>query len=91
MLLRQVYGVVRGVHRPSAEERENLLRKVERTTELPLLLLAFLMVPLLAGPFLWDLSAAEVALLSGLNLVIWIALGQISQSRLHFQLGESPT
>lgn len=73
MLLRQVYGIVRGVHRPTVEERESLLQRVERMTELPLLLLAFLMIPLLAGPFLWDLSVAEVALLSSLNLIIWIA------------------
>lgn len=75
MLLKQVYRVVRGVHRPTIQEREQLLRRVERATELPLLLLAFLMIPLLAGPFLWDLSAAEVGLLSGLNLIIWIAFG----------------
>ncbi len=75
MLLRQVYRVVRGMHRPTNQEREQLLQRVERASELPLLLLAFLMVPLLAGPFLWDLSPAEIGLLSGLNLVIWIAFG----------------
>lgn len=73
MLLKQVINVLRGVYRPSVAQREALLLRVERTSELPLLLLAFLMIPLIAGPFLWDLSVAEVALLSALNVIIWIA------------------
>ena len=37
-------------------QREALLLRIERMTELPLVLLAFAMIPLLAASFLWDLS-----------------------------------
>ena len=39
--------------------RERLLERVERSTEVPLLILAACMVPLLVGPFLWDLSTRQ--------------------------------
>ena len=35
-------------------QREELLQRLERLTELPLLLLSFAMVPLLLGPILWE-------------------------------------
>ena len=72
MLIKQVIQTLRGASRPNAAQREQLLLRVERAGELPLLLLAFLMIPLIAGPFLWDLSSGEIALLSVLNMVIWI-------------------
>lgn len=72
-LSKQVMRTIRGASQPTVRQREQLLIRIERVSELPLLLLAFLMVPLLAGPFLWELSTAEVALLSALNIIIWIA------------------
>ena len=44
-------------------------------TELPLLLLAFLMIPLLVGPFLWDLSTTETTTFAALNVLIWVMFG----------------
>ncbi len=41
---------------PDVSQREALLLRIERFTELPLLILAFAMIPLLVGPLLWDLS-----------------------------------
>jgi len=40
----------------SAEEREALLARIDHITEIPLLLLAFAMVPLLAASILWELT-----------------------------------
>ena len=52
-------------------KREALLARLERLTELPLLILAFVMLPLLVGPFLWDLSATEEATFYALDTFIW--------------------
>lgn len=58
------------LHTLDVSRREALLVSIERLTELPLLVLAFVMIPLLVGPFLWELSPGEeaifIALLSGL-------------------------
>ena len=55
------------------ESREVMLDRLDRLTELPLLLLAFIMVPVLLGPLLWDdsFSAAEKALFRTLDIFIW--------------------
>ena len=53
------------------QRREALLRRVERVTEIPLLLLAFGMVPLLAASFLWDISASGERVVFILDTVIW--------------------
>ena len=53
--------------------REELLVRIERLTELPLLVLAFLMVPLLIGPWLWDLSPGASATFTALDAFIWAA------------------
>jgi voltage-gated potassium channel len=54
------------------KRREDLLDRVERMTELPLLALAFVMIPLLLGPFLWELSPGEEAAFLALDSFIWI-------------------
>jgi voltage-gated potassium channel len=54
-------------------QREELLQRIERYTELPLLALAFAMLPLLIGPFLWDLSDQEQATYAALDGFIWAA------------------
>ncbi len=51
--------------------RDALLHRLERLTELPLLVLSFVMLPLLVGPFLWELSAEEEATFFALDTFIW--------------------
>jgi voltage-gated potassium channel len=55
----------------SVSDREALLARIERYSELPLLALAFLMIPLLVGPFLWDLSPSEETTFLALDSFIW--------------------
>ncbi|MDY6892340.1 MAG: ion channel [Chloroflexota bacterium] len=58
-------------HAPDSSRRESLLLNIERLTELPLLILAFVMVPLLIGPFMWDMSPTEEAIFLALDTFIW--------------------
>ena len=53
------------------QAREAMLGRLERLTELPLLLLSFAMIPLLLGPILWDLSATEDTVFFTLEVFIW--------------------
>ena len=53
------------------QAREAMLQRVERLTELPLLLLSFAMIPLLLGPILWEQSAVEETLFFTLDVFIW--------------------
>ena len=55
----------------SLEAREALLETIERRTELPLLLLSIAMIPLLIGPFLWEMSAEEEAAFFSIDTMIW--------------------
>ena len=55
----------------SAIRSEAALERLERLTEFPLLILAIIMVPLLAGPLLWDLTAEEEAIFLSLDTLIW--------------------
>ena len=55
----------------SKDSREALLLEMERRTELPLLILSIVMIPLLLGPFLWSLSATEDATFFALDTFIW--------------------
>ena len=59
------------IHTPDTEHREAVLVRIERLTELPLLVLAFVMIPLIVGPFLWDLSSREEAVFVALDAFIW--------------------
>jgi len=54
-----------------AAQREALLLRIQRLTELPLLVLAFAMIPLLVGPLIWDLSTGQEALFTALDTFIW--------------------
>ena len=58
-------------YRMDIEAREAMLDRMERLTELPLLLLSFIMIPLLLGPMLWELSATEDVVFSTLDKFIW--------------------
>lgn len=59
------------LHAPDVHRREELLHHIERLTELPLLVLAFVMIPLLIGPLLWELSSSEEATFLTLDWFIW--------------------
>jgi voltage-gated potassium channel len=63
---------LRDIHTPDTAQREALLHRIERLTELPLLILAFVMIPLLVGTLLWELSPSEEALFLTLNWFIWV-------------------
>ena len=52
-------------------QREALLLRIERMTELPLVLLAFAMIPLLAASFLWDLSPEGEYVVFILDSFVW--------------------
>ena len=60
-----------GIHSPDTAQREALLHRIERLTELPLLILAFAMIPLLVGPLLWELSPSEESVFLTLDWFIW--------------------
>ena len=51
--------------------RDLLLGKMERITEIPLMILSLVMIPLLLGPFLWDMSKNEESLLFIGDILIW--------------------
>ena len=55
----------------TTEEREALLDRIDRITEIPLLLLAFAMVPLLAASMLWDLTPAAERTVLYLDIGVW--------------------
>jgi voltage-gated potassium channel len=51
--------------------REELLRKIDRVTDVPLTLLAICIIPLLVAPYLLDLSSHTRSVLAGLDYLIW--------------------
>lgn len=60
-------------NKPSTDtsHREELLHKIERITELPFLVLAFAMIPLLVGPLVWDMSPQEENTFLIIDYFIW--------------------
>jgi voltage-gated potassium channel len=57
--------------RLNTSHREELLHRIERITEMPLLILAFAMIPLLIGPMIWELSPQEETTFIALDSFIW--------------------
>ena len=55
----------------SNDRREALLIRIERATELPLLILAFAVVPLLAASLFWDLTPNGERLVFIADVVVW--------------------
>ena len=51
--------------------RELLLGKMERITEIPLMILSLVMIPLLIGPLLWDMSKNEESIFLIGDVLIW--------------------
>ena len=71
-------NLTKRVPRFDASARELLLDRIERLTELPLLALSFVMIPVLVGPILsrravlnWELSAAEESVFFAIDVLIW--------------------
>ena len=52
-------------------EREKLIKRISSITESPLIILAFAMIPLLLGPYIWDLSQDELDTFNRLDQIIW--------------------
>jgi voltage-gated potassium channel len=61
----------RSLHVPDTSSREQLVHRIERLTELPLLVLSFAMIPLLIGPLIWKLSTSEESVFLTLDWFIW--------------------
>ena len=53
------------------------LQKVERVTEMPLMVMSFAMIPILTGLYLWDLSPVEERLYTVLEIGIWACFAVI--------------
>ncbi len=53
------------------DERDKLISKISSITESPLIILAFAMIPLLVGPYIWNLSQEEEATFKDLDQIIW--------------------
>ena len=53
------------------DERERLIKRISSITESPLIILAFAMIPLLLGPYIWDLSQDELNTFNRLDQIIW--------------------
>lgn len=71
--------------------REILLEKIENITEIPLMLCSLLMIPLLLGPFLWDMLEHEEKLFLIGDISIWVVFvtdmaikTALSTNRLHY-------
>ena len=54
-------------------KNDELLDKIEKITEIPLMVLSLFMIPLLIGPFLWDMSEKEENVFLLLDIIIWLA------------------
>lgn len=55
----------------SPVERERLLARIEYATQLPLMVLAFILIPLIVGLVVWDLRPTEREVFIGLGAAIW--------------------
>ena len=54
------------------KKRHLLLNRIEKTTELPLTILALLMIPLILGPFLFPMDPETKRIYLGLEYAIWM-------------------
>ncbi len=52
-------------------ESPDRLRKIERRTELPLMLASFALMPIITGLYFWDLSPVETRIYTVLEFAIW--------------------
>ena len=56
----------------SEEQRDAMLDRLVQITEIPLLLLSFVMIPLLIGPLLWEMSETQEIVFLALDAFIWL-------------------
>lgn len=54
-----------------AQNQSDRLERIERITELPLMLLSFTLIPIFTGLYLWDLSPLETRIYSQAQIVVW--------------------
>ena len=52
-------------------ESPDRLQKIERRTELPLMLASFALMPIITGLYFWDLSSVEARIYTVLEIAIW--------------------
>ena len=52
-------------------ESPDRLQKIERRTELPLMLASFALMPIITGLYFWDLSSVETRIYTVLEIAIW--------------------
>ena len=52
-------------------ESPDRLQKIERRTELPLMLASFALMPIITGLYFWDLSPVETRIYTVLEIAIW--------------------
>ena len=52
--------------------REALLDRIERGAEVPLMILSFALIPLLAGLLFWDVQASSRVMALGFSVTIWV-------------------
>ena len=52
-------------------ESPDRLQKIERRTELPLMLASFALMPIITGLYFWDLSPVEARIYTVLEIAIW--------------------
>ena len=83
------------IHLLPNKPRHELLTKLEGITEIPLMILSLIMIPLLVGPFLWDLpenierryflldSAIWIIFLVDMSAKIWLSSSRIQYIKAH--------
>ena len=54
-----------------AQNQSDRLERLERITELPLMLASFALIPIITGLYLWDLSTLETRIYSQAQIAIW--------------------
>ena len=64
---------------PTSPDR---LEKLERITEMPLMLLSFTLIPVITGLYLWNLTPTEELIYTWLEIVIWALFAIIFLSKL---------
>ena len=70
---------------PTSPDR---LEKLERVTELPLMLMSFALIPIITGIYFWDLSPFEARLYTWLEIGIWAVFALIFFAKLALAPGK---
>ena len=67
---------------PAQIQRQKKLHKLERITELPLMLGSFAMIPIFAGLYLWELTPAQERLYTAFEYAVWALFAVVFLSKL---------